>query len=80
MDRRSWWPVQNLGIHTYQGSNIIKGSKDQTGSDTLSHDKAILWKNKAIGVPTKIKLYKLHVLSTLLDGCESWTLTADLGR
>ena len=40
----------------------------------------ILWKNKAISFPTKIRLYKTLVLSMLLDGCDSWTLTADLER
>jgi hypothetical protein len=41
---------------------------------------AILWKNKAISFPTKIVLYRSLVLSVLLYGCESWTLTADLER
>ena len=41
---------------------------------------AILWKNKAISYPTKIKLYKSLVLSILLYICGSWTLTADLER
>ena len=35
---------------------------------------AVLWKNKAISFPTKIKLYKSLVLLILLYGCESWTL------
>ena len=34
-------PVQILGIHTNQGWNIIKGSNDQTGTGTLSNNKAI---------------------------------------
>ena len=50
-------PVQIIVIHTNQGWNTIKGSKDQTDTDTLSHDKASRWKNKAISFPTKIKLY-----------------------
>ena len=41
---------------------------------------AILWKNKAISLPTKIRLYKSLALSILLYGCESWTLTADQER
>ena len=32
--------VQIPGIHTIQRRNINKGSKDQTGASTLSHDKA----------------------------------------
>ena len=33
-------PVEMLGIHTYQGCYIIKGSKYQTGASILSRDKA----------------------------------------
>ena len=36
-----------------------------------------IWSSKDISFATKIKLYKTLVLSTLLYGCESWTLTAD---
>ena len=35
-------------------------------------------KNKCINFPTKIKLNKSLAMSILLDGRESWTLTADL--
>ena len=41
---------------------------------------AVLWKNKAISFPSKIKLYKSLVLSILLYGCESWMVTVDLER
>ena len=36
-----------------------------------------IWSSKDINFATKIKLFKTLVLSTLLYGCESWTLTAD---
>ena len=36
-----------------------------------------IWSSKDTSLATKIKLYKTLVLSTLLYGCESWTLTAD---
>ena len=36
-----------------------------------------IWSSKDISFATKIKLYKTLVLSTLLYGRESWTLTAD---
>jgi hypothetical protein len=35
-----------------------------------------IWKSK-ISFPVKIKLYKSLLLSILLYGCETWTLTAD---
>ena len=74
-------PVQMLRIHTNQRrkKNINKGSKDQTGSYSAMTRLAMLLK-KGIRFSTKIKLYKSLVLSILLYGCESWTLTADLER
>ena len=36
--------------------------------------------NKAISFPSKTKLYTSLVLSILLYGCDSWTLTAELER
>ena len=36
-----------------------------------------IWSSKDVSFSTKVKLYKTLVLSTLLYGCESWTLTAD---
>ena len=76
-------PVQILRIHTNQRWNINKGSKDQTGTSTVSHDKTksnTLGKNSVISFPIMIKLYKSVVLSTLLYGCQNWMLTADLER
>ena len=60
-------PRQITRIHTNQGQNINKWNTDQTGTSTLSHDKAsILWKNNAISLPTNIKLFKSSVLPILL--------------
>ena len=36
-----------------------------------------VWRSKDISFPTKMKLYRALVLSTLLYGCESWTMTAE---
>ena len=36
-----------------------------------------IWKSMEISFPTRMKLYKLLVLSILLCGCESWTMTAE---
>ena len=57
--------------------SISKISKDYTGAGTLPAMTrlAILWKTKPSVFPTKIIL-----LSVLLYGCESWTLTFDLER
>lgn len=39
-----------------------------------------IWSSKNISFPTKITLYKALVLSILLYGCESWTMTAETTR
>ena len=39
-----------------------------------------VWKSKDISFISKMKLFKTLVLSILLYGCESWTLTADLEK
>ena len=39
----------------------------------------VIWKSN-ISVGVKVKLYKSLVLSVVLYGCESWTLTADMER
>lgn len=36
-----------------------------------------IWRSREISFSTKMKLYKSLVLSILLYGCESWTLTAE---
>ena len=38
----------------------------------------VIWKGNSISFPVKLKLFKSLVVSILLYGCESWTLTADL--
>ena len=40
----------------------------------------VIWKNKSISFPTKLKLFKSLEVSIILYGCESFTLTADLER
>ena len=39
-----------------------------------------MWRSKEISFPSKMKLFRSLVLSILLYGCESWTLTAELER
>ncbi|KAL8601892.1 hypothetical protein ACOMHN_020627 [Nucella lapillus] len=38
-----------------------------------------IWKSNTISVPVKIRLYR-SLISILLYGCESWTLTAETER
>ena len=40
----------------------------------------IIWRGKNISLASKVKLMRTLILSTLLYACESWTLTAELGR
>ena len=39
-----------------------------------------IWKSNKISIQTKILLYKSLVLSIMLYGCETWTLTEYLER
>ena len=39
-----------------------------------------IWKSNKISIQTKILLYKSLVLSSMLYGCEIWTLTEDIER
>lgn len=39
-----------------------------------------IWRSKEISFPTKIKLYRSLILSILLYGCESWTMTAETAK
>ena len=65
---------------TKDGTSIKEAKIKLTQACLAMTRSAILWKNNAISVPTKIKLNKSFVLSTLLSGCASWRLTADQER
>ena len=34
-----------------------------------------IWKRKKLNIDLKIRLFKVRILSILLYGCESWTIT-----
>ena len=40
----------------------------------------ILWRDKNIWLVSKVKLMQTLILSTFLYACQSWTLTAEIGR
>ena len=40
----------------------------------------IIWRDKNISLPSKVKLMRTLILSTFLYACESWTLTAEIER
>ena len=74
-------PVQILRITKGKEETSIKEVKIRLLQAHSTMTKlAILRKNKPINFPRTIKLNKLLVLSILLCGCVSWTLTADLER
>ena len=79
--------LEEVNQFNYLGSGQTKDgaskkvSKDQTGTSTLSHDKASnTMEKQSHQVSYNIKLTKSIFLSILLYGYESWTLTADLDR
>ena len=40
----------------------------------------IIWRDKNISLASNVKFMRMLILSTFLYACESWTLTADIGR
>ena len=71
----------------YLGSTLTKDGRSSTeiktrlalATSALSKLSKIM-RSKDITLPTKLKLFRSLVLSILLYGCESWTLTAETTR
>ena len=40
----------------------------------------IIWRDKKISLPSKVKLMRTLILSTYLYACETWNLTAEIER
>ena len=40
----------------------------------------IIWRDKNISLASKVKMMRTLILSTFLNACESWTLTAEIER
>lgn len=56
----------------------ISRSKHRNLHSNVSHDKTCQCLEKQLHqLPCEVRVYKSLVLSTLLYGCESWTLTAE---
>ena len=75
-------PAQIPCIHTNQRRNINKGSEDQTGATTLSHDKARMntMEKHAVSFPTQIKSTRHLSCRDCSMDVRAWTLTADVER
>ena len=74
-------PFQIIGIHKNKDGISFKKVKIRMAQAHSAMTRLIvLWENNMNSFPTNIKLYKSPVLSILLNGCESLTLTADLQR
>ena len=70
-----------LGSFVSEDGSSTKEIKARIGIATSAMTRlARVWKSNTISFPVKVRLYKSLVLSTLLYGCESWTLTADTER
>ena len=76
--------LEEVSTFKYLGATLSKDSKSTKEIKTriaiaistmAKLDK--IWKSKEIRFPTKMKLYRALVLSTLLYGCESWTMSAE---
>ena len=70
-----------LGSFVSADGSSTKEIKTRIGIATSAMTRlATIWKSNTISFRVKVRLYKSLVLSTLLYGCESWTLTADTER
>ena len=79
--------LEEVDAFKYLGSTLTKDGRSSTeiktriGVATSAMAKlSKIWRSKDISFPTKLKLYKALVVSILLYGCESWTLTAETSR
>ena len=77
--------LEEVEAFKYLGATITKDGRSTTeikirmATATAAMAKlSTIWRSRTISFPTKLKLYKSLVLSILLYGCESWTLTAEL--
>ena len=76
--------LEEVDAFKYLGTTLTKDGKSATeikirlgiATSVMARLNKI-WKSKTISFPTKVKLYKGLVLSILLCGCESWTMTAE---
>lgn len=70
-----------LGSFVSEDGSSTKEIKARIGIASSAMTRlAKIWRGNTISFPVKVRLYKSLVLSTLLYGCESWTLTADTER
>lgn len=70
-----------LGSLVSEDGSSTKDIKARIGIATSAMARlASVWKSNTINFLVKVRLYKSLVLSTLLYGCEIWTLTADAER
>ena len=79
--------LEEVQSFKYLGAIIAKDGcsdteiKARLGAATAAMSRLkTIWKSNNIHLTTKMKLYKTLVLSILLYGCESWTLTAEMQR
>ena len=79
--------LEEVDAFKYLGSTLTKNGRSSTeiktriGAATSAMAKLNkIWRSKDISFPTKLKLYKALVVSILLYGCESWTMTAETSR
>lgn len=79
--------LDNVEQFTYLGSNVthdLDCSKElavriaKATANLKALDK--IWKSKAITLETKLSILKTCVFSSMLYGCETWTITKHCGR
>ena len=79
--------LEEVDAFKYLGATLTKDGRSSTeikiriATATSAMAKlSKIWRSKDISFSTKFKLYKALVVSILLYGCESWTMTAETTR
>jgi hypothetical protein len=72
-------PIERVDNFKYLGSNMISSAYDLTARKGLARSAfwnlKDIWNAQHIDIALKVIIYKTAVLSILLYGCESWTMT-----
>ena len=76
--------LEEVAAFKYLGATLTKDGRSTTEikvrlamATSAMAKLTTIWRSRDISFPTKIQLYRSLVLSILLYGCESWTLTAE---
>jgi hypothetical protein len=79
------YSIENVSWFKYLGAKLMShGSDEEEVFDRVEkaqgafRSRGAIWRNRRVPLNLKIRLYNVFVNSTLLYGCESWTITKQI--